>query len=329
MDETTHAITIDSFGGPEVLVPREIPMPVPGDDEVLVAVAAAGVNRPDVIQRMGNYPPPPGASPIPGLEFSGFVTARGANVTWPNVGDAVCALVAGGGYANYAVAPAATCLPVPAGFSMIEAAAIPETFFTVWTNIFQRGRLQPGETLLVHGGASGIGSTAIMLAHALGSRVFATVGNAAKAAAAEKLGAEKALDYTTTDFVTEIKALTNGRGVDVVLDIVGGDYTSRNLAVLAPEGRLVQIGTLQNGKTSLNLGVVMMKCLTILGSTLRPRPVAFKAAIGAAVHENVWPLFEAGTIRPLIDRTFPLDQACDAHRIMDANEVIGKLVLTT
>ena len=326
---TTTAVTIDHFGGPDVLIPREMPMPAYGDDDVLIAVDAAGVNRPDVSQRMGNYPPPPGASAIPGLELAGIVIARGKNVTTFAIGDAVCALVAGGGYARHAVAPAANTLPIPVGFSMIEAAAIPETFFTVWTNIFDRGRLVAGETLLVHGGASGIGTTAVALARARGSRVFVTAGGPEKTAACERLGAECAIDYQREDFVAVVKGLTDGRGVDVVLDIVGGEYLNRNLEALAVDGRLVQIGTLGGSKTSIDLSLVMRKRLTIMGSTLRPRPVEAKAKIAQAVHANVWPLFEAGTIRPLIDRTFPLEAAAEAHRMMDANKIVGKVVLTT
>jgi putative PIG3 family NAD(P)H quinone oxidoreductase len=325
----TEAVAISSFGGPEVLVPCTIPMPAFGDDDVLVAVDAAGVNRPDVSQRLGNYPPPPGASEIPGLEIAGRVVAAGKNVTTFGIGDAVCALVPGGGYARHAAVAAANALPVPAGFTMIEAAAIPETFFTVWTNVFDRGRLKAGESLLVHGGASGIGTTAIALAKACGARVFATASNAEKVAACEALGAERCIDYKHVDYVAAVHELTAGKGVDVVLDIVGGDYLDRNLEVLAIEGRLVQIGVLGGARAAINLHVLMRKRLSVVGSTLRPRPVADKAKIARAVHEHVWPLFEAGMIRPLIYRTFPLADAAGAHRLMDANAIVGKVVLTT
>jgi putative PIG3 family NAD(P)H quinone oxidoreductase len=323
------AIEIREPGEPDVLVPVERPKPVPADGEVLIRVAAAGVNRPDVFQRRGRYAPPPGASDIPGLEVSGTIEALGPGVSGVAVGDAVCALVSGGGYAEYCVAPAPQCLPVPRGMDVVTAAAIPETFFTVWTNVFQRGRLQPGESLLVHGGSSGIGTTAIQLAKARGSRVFATAGTPDKCAACERLGAERCVDYRTGDFVAVIRELTGGRGVDVVLDMVGADYFARNLDVLAVEGRLVEIATLHGVKAEVNLQAIMGRRLTITGSTLRPRPVADKAAIATELRQHVWPLLEAGTVKPIIHATFPLRDAAEAHRVMESSVHTGKLLLTT
>jgi putative PIG3 family NAD(P)H quinone oxidoreductase len=322
------AIEITEPGGPEVLVPVERPRPSPSAGEVLIRVAAAGVNRPDVFQRRGRYPPPPGASDIPGLEVSGTVEEVGAGVDAFHVGDAVCALVAGGGYAELCAAPALQCLPVPRGLDLIAGAAIPETFFTVWTNLFERGRLQPSEAVLVHGGSSGIGTTAIQLARARGSRVFATAGSPEKCDACERLGAERAIDYRREDFGAVVRELTAGRGVDVVLDMVGGDYFARNLEALAVEGRLVEIATLQGVKAELNIQTVMQRRLTITGSTLRARSVAEKAAIARAVHEHVWPLIEAGAVKPIIHATFPLRDAAAAHRVMESSTHIGKLVLT-
>src|SRR5438093_2116296 len=275
------AIEIREPGEPDVLVPAERPRPSPGSGEVLIKVGAAGVNRPDVFQRRGRYPPPPGASDIPGLEIAGTIEALGADVRDWRVGDPVCALVAGGGYAEYCLAPAPQCLPVPRGLPLSAAAAIPETFFTVWTNVFERGRLQPGESLLVHGGSSGIGTTAIQLGRAFGSRVFATAGSPEKCAACVKLGADQAIDYRREDFVAAIQAATGGKGVDVILDMVGGDYISRNLACLAVEGRLVQIAFLSGSKQEIDILPLMMKRLTLTGSTLRPRTVAQKGAIAA------------------------------------------------
>ncbi|BDE07925.1 NAD(P)H quinone oxidoreductase [Vulcanimicrobium alpinum] len=291
-------------------------------------MAAAGVNRPDVFQRLGAYPPPPGASPIPGLEVAGTIAARGARVTEFAVGDQVCALLSGGGYAAHAVAPAAQCLPIPRGVSMVEAAALPETTFTVWVNVFERARLQRGESLLVHGGASGIGTTAIQIAKARGARVFATAGGAEKRAVCERLGAERCVDYRDEDFVAVVREATGGRGVDVVLDIVGGEYTPRNLDVLAMDGRLTQVGTMRDAHAEVNLGIVMRKRLWITGSLLRPRSVAEKGAIAQAVLAEVWPLIESGAYRPVIDTTFPLERAADAHRRIDAGDHIGKIVLT-
>jgi putative PIG3 family NAD(P)H quinone oxidoreductase len=328
LPDSMCAIEIKAPGGPEVLVPALRPLPKPGKGEILVRVTAAGVNRPDVLQRQGGYPPPKGASDIPGLEIAGTVVGVGEGATRWEEGDEVCALVAGGGYAEYAVAPAPQCLPVPKGFSMADAASLPETYFTVWTNVFDRGRLQPGETFLVHGGASGIGTTAIQLARALGARVFATAGSAEKCAACEKLGAEKAVNYKTEDWVEVIKRVTGGEGVDVILDMVGGDYTPRNLELLRTDGRVVQIAFLRGNKTQIDLNPIMRKRLTLTGSTLRPRSVAEKAQIAQALRAKVWPLFESGKLRPVIHAKFPLAKAADAHAMMDADQHTGKIVLT-
>jgi putative PIG3 family NAD(P)H quinone oxidoreductase len=290
-------------------------------------VAAAGVNRPDVMQRLGKYPPPPGASDIPGLEIAGTIEAVGEGVTAWQVGDEVCALVAGGGYAEYCAAPAPQCLPLPRGLDVIEAAAIPETFFTVWTNVFDRGRLRPGESILVHGGSSGIGTTAIQLARATGSRVFATAGSAEKCAACERIGAERAINYRDSDFVAIVRELTGGRGVDVVLDMVGAEYFARNVDALATEGRLVEIATQRGAKAEINIATIMQRRLTITGSTLRARSVAEKGVVAAAVREHVWPLLESGAVKPIVHETFPLARAAEAHRRMEAGDHIGKLVL--
>jgi len=323
------AIEISRPGDPDVLVPVERPRPVPASGEVLIKVAAAGVNRPDVFQRRGRYPPPPGASDIPGLEVAGVVEEVGADVRDCRVGDGVCALVAGGGYAEYCVAPSPQCLPIPRGLDYVAAAAMPETFFTVWTNVFERGRLQPNDALLVHGGSSGIGTTAIQLARAFGSRVFATAGSAEKCAACERLGAERAIDYRAEDFVAIVRQLTGDRGVDVVLDMVGGEYFARNIDALATEGRLVEIATLQGVKAELNIQTIMQRRLTITGSTLRARPVADKGAIARALRIRVWPLVEAGAVKPVVHATFPLREAAEAHRVMESSAHIGKLVLVT
>lgn len=323
-----HAIEISQPGGPEVLQWVERPMPVPGPGEVLIRVSAAGVNRPDVFQRKGSYPAPPGASDLPGLEIAGEVVGGDVAAGSLQMGDAVCALVAGGGYAEYCTAPAMQCLPVPKGLSMIEAAALPETYFTVWSNVFDRGALAAGETLLVHGGASGIGTTAILLATALGHRVIATAGSDERVSAIEALGAARGINYRTQDFVTEIRSFTEGRGVNVILDMVAGDYTSRNIDCLADDGRIVIIALLGGTKSQVDCGQILRRRLTLTGSTLRARPVAFKAAIARSLHENVWPLLEAGTIRPVIHATFPLQEASQAHAMMDAGEQIGKIVLT-
>src|SRR3954454_1395522 len=290
------AIEIREPGEPDVLMPAERPMPAPAGGEVLIRVAAAGVNRPDVFQRRGRYAPPPGASDIPGLEVSGVIEALGSGVNGWRIGDAVCALVTGGGYAEYCVAPAPQCLPLPRGMDIVTAAALPETFFTVWTNVFQRGRLQANESLLVHGGSSGIGTTAIQLAKAKGARVFATAGTAEKCAACERLGAERAINYRDADFVAVVRELTAGRGVDVVLDMIGGDYFARNIEVLAVEGRLVEIATLHGVKAELNIQTIMVRRLTVTGSTLRPRPIAEKAAIASELLLQVWPLLESGAV---------------------------------
>jgi putative PIG3 family NAD(P)H quinone oxidoreductase len=323
-----NCIVLDGFGGPEVLKPGKRPIPAFGADEVLVKVAAAGVNRPDVLQRTGNYTPPPGASDLPGLEVAGTLAAVGSGVKDWKVGDAVMALVAGGGYAEYCAAPAPQCLPVPKGFSMVEAAAVPETFFTVWTNVFERGALKAGETFLIHGGSSGIGTTAIQLAHLFGAKVITTVGGADKAEACRKLGADLAINYREQDFVNEVMAATEKRGADLILDMVGGDYINRNLSCLAVDGRLVQIAFLQGAKAEINLAAVMMKRQTITGSTLRPRSVAQKGAIAAALKAQVLPLFEAGKAKPVIYRTLKLAEAAEAHRLMESSAHIGKIVLT-
>jgi putative PIG3 family NAD(P)H quinone oxidoreductase len=322
------AIEISRPGDPDVLVPVERPTPSPAPHQVLIKVAAAGVNRPDVFQRRGRYPPPPGASDIPGLEIAGTIERLGAGVHGFAVGDAVCALVAGGGYAEFCTAPAPQCLPIPRGLDITAAAAIPETFFTVWTNVFERGRLQSAESLLVHGGSSGIGTTAIQLARARGARAFATAGSAEKCAACERLGAERAINYRTEDFVAAVRDATSGRGVDVVLDMVGGDYFSRNLDVLAEEGRLVEIATLTGAKAELNIQTIMQRRLTITGSTLRARPVDEKGRIATAVRANLWPLLESGAVRPIVFKTFPLGEAAAAHALMESSHHIGKIVLT-
>jgi putative PIG3 family NAD(P)H quinone oxidoreductase len=322
------AIEISRFGDPDVLVPVERPRPTPAAGEVLIEVAAAGVNRPDLMQRRGGYPPPRGASDIPGLEVAGTIAEVGPEVQQWNVGDRVCALLAGGGYAEYCTAPALQCLPLPRGLDMTASAAVPETFFTVWDNVFERGRLQPHESILIHGGSSGIGTTAIQLAWVRGSRVFATAGSATKCAACEQLGAERAINYREADFVTVVKELTDRRGVDVVLDMVAGDYLPRNVDVLATEGRLVVIG-LQGGATGqLNLVPLLRRRLTITASVLRSRSVAEKGLVAEAVKANVWPLLESGAVKPIIYRTFPLRAAAEAHRLLESSEHIGKVVLT-
>jgi len=325
---TMACIEITAPGGPEVLVPATRPVPAPAAGEVLVKVAAAGVNRPDVLQRQGGYPPPPGASDIPGLELAGGIVALGPGVDGLAVGDQVCALVAGGGYAEYCPVPAPLALPLPAGFDMVMAAALPETTFTVWTNVFERGRLRAGERFLVHGGSSGIGTIAIQLARAFGADVLTTVGNAEKAAACRRLGARLAINYREQDFVAAVNEATDGAGVDLVLDMVGGDYLARNVSVLATEGRLVQIAFLQGSRVTFDFLPMMLKRLTITGSTLRPRTVAQKASIAAALRDKVWPLLEAGTVKPVIHATLPLAEAARAHAMMEEGRHIGKIVLT-
>jgi putative PIG3 family NAD(P)H quinone oxidoreductase len=323
------AIEIERPGGPDVMRPARRPAPRPARGEVLVRVGAAGVNRPDIMQRLGHYPPPAGASDIPGLEVAGTVTALGADTPRWRVGDRVCGLVAGGGYAEYCVVPGEHCLPIPRGLSIVEAAAIPETFFTVWTNVFERGRLTDGEWLLVHGGTSGIGTTAIQLGRAFGARVIATAGTEPKCDACLRLGAERAINYRDRDFVAEVKGSTGGRGVDVILDIVGGDYVARNLDALALDGRLVQIGLIGGSAARLSLVPVLRQRLTITGSTLRPRSVQEKGAIARALEARVWPLLEAGTVKPVIHARFPLERAAEAHRALERGDHIGKIVLTT
>ncbi len=327
LPETMTAIEIREPGGPEVLVLATRPLPSAGAGEVLVKVAAAGVNRPDVLQRSGGYPPPPGASDIPGLEIAGTVVALGDGVSDWREGDRVTALVTGGGYAEYCAAPAPQCLPIPGGLDAAEAAAIPETFFTVWSNVFDRGGLEAGETFLVHGGSSGIGTTAIQLARVMGARVFATAGSAEKCQACENLGAERAINYREEDFVEAVKQATDGKGVDLILDMVGGDYVARNIEALAPDGRLVYIAFLGGSKVEVNLLPMMLKRLTITGATLRPRPVECKAAIARNLKERVWPLIEAGELRPVMYKTFALSEAAEAHRLMESGAHIGKIVL--
>ena len=324
------AIEITSHGAPEVLVQGVRPDPVPGAGEVLIRVAASGVNRPDVLQRKGMYPVPPGASDLPGLEVAGVVEAGDAQALAAagfKVGDRVCALVAGGGYAQLCVAPIGQCLPVPAGLSDIEAASLPETFFTVWSNVFDRAHLQAGETLLIQGGSSGIGVTAIQMAKAAGATVIATAGSDQKCAACVKLGADHAINYRSADFVEEVKRITEGRGVDVILDMVAGAYVARELKCLAEDGRLVFIAVQGGVEAQIDAGVVLRKRLTITGSTLRPRSVAFKAAIAASLRATVWPWIEGKKIKPVIYKVFPAAQAAAAHTLMESNQHIGKLVL--
>lgn len=322
------AVEITAPGGPEQLKIGRRPTPQPGDGEVLVRVAAAGVNRPDVMQRQGRYPPPAGASDIPGLEVSGEVVALGPDVSGIAIGDRVTALLPGGGYAAYAVAAAPLCLPVPRGLSMVEAAALPETFYTVWTNLFDRGGLESGETVLVHGGTSGIGTTAIQLAAAWGARVFATAGSPEKARACERFGAARGIDYKAEDFAEVIRHETAGKGVDVILDMLGASYLARNLESLAIEGRLVVISLLGGARAEINLNVILSKRATLTGSTLRIRTVAQKATIAEALRRNVWPLLSEGRVRPIIHATFPLAEASLAHRLMESSQHIGKIVLT-
>jgi NADPH2:quinone reductase len=328
---TIKAIEITAFGAPEVLQLGERPMPTAGLGELLIRVAASGVNRPDVLQRTGNYPVPPGASDIPGLEVAGVIEQGDAQEMLHHgfkVGDRVCALVAGGGYAEYCVAPIAQCLPVPKGLSNVEAASLPETFFTVWSNVFDRGRLQAGETLLVQGGSSGIGVTAIQMAKAMGAQVLVTAGSAEKCAACLALGADHVINYKTHDFQDEVKRLTDGRGVDVILDMVAGAYVAKEIECLNEDGRLVIIAVQGGIKSEINAGLVLRKRLTVTGSTLRARPIAFKAAIAQACFKNVWPLIESGQIKPVIHSIFAAADAAKAHALMQSNQHIGKIVLT-
>jgi NADPH2:quinone reductase len=323
-----QVIEITKPGGPEVLRLARRPLPQPGPGEVLIEVAAAGVNRPDCFQRAGSYAPPPGASDLPGLEVAGTIVQLGAEVTQWRVGDLVCALTPGGGYAQYCVTPAGHCLPLPKGLGTVEAASLPETFFTVWINVFERAKLALGETLLVQGGGSGIGVTAIQMARAFGHRVFATAGSPEKCAECEKLGAERSINYHSEDFVEVVKTLTTGKGVDVILDMVGGDYVPRELKCLATDGRLSIIAFLGGSRTTLDMSDILYRRLTITGSTLRPRSVEYKTRIAAALRDKVWPLIEAGRIRPVIYRTFPLAEASKAHALMESGAHVGKIVLT-
>ena len=325
---TMNAMAISEYGGPEVLKPVTRPVPLPGPGEILIKVVAAGVNRPDVSQRQGKYPPPPGASDLPGLEVSGIVAAVGAGADRYKLGDKVCALVHGGGYAEYVTVHQSIALPVPASLTMIEAAAAPETFFTVWTNVFDRGRLQPGETLLVHGGSSGIGTTAIMLAKAWGATVFVTAGSDEKCAACVKLGADLAINYRTQDYVALARDATGGKGVDVILDMVGGPYVDRNFQLAAQNGRIVQIAVQGGYKVQVDIRPIQAKCLTYTGSTLRPRTVEQKGAISASLEKHVWPHVAQGRIKPVIDSTFAFADVAKAHARMETSEHIGKIVLT-
>ena len=328
LPNTMNFVDHGTGGGPEVLTPSTCATPMPKAGEVLVKVAYAGVNRPDCLQRSGRYPPPVGASPIAGLEISGEVIALGEGVTRWQVGDLLCALTNGGAYAEFATVPEGQALPIPKGFSMLQAAALPENFFTVWTNVFQRGKLKAGETILVHGGSSGIGLTAIQLAHAFGAKVFCTVGNSDKVAACLKAGAHTAINYNTQDFVEEVLQLTEQKGVNAILDMVGGSYMQRNLRALAIEGRLLQIAFLQPSKVEVDWVSLMTKRLTFTGSTLRPRSAQDKAQIASELHAQVWPLLEAGSVKPIIHQVFDLKNAAQAHALMESSKHIGKIMLT-
>ena len=325
--DTMTAIAISRPGGPEVLTPVKLPVPRPEGDQLVIRVAAAGVNRPDVMQRKGAYPPPPGAPETPGLEVAGRVVARGPDAARFAIGDEVTALVPGGGYAEYCLVAEPNAMPVPPGLTIVEAGALPETFMTVWTNVFERGALKEGETLLVHGGSSGIGTTAIMLAKAFRATVFVTAGSDDKCRACEKLGADLAINYRTEDFAARIAEATGGRGVDVILDMVGGDYVPRNIASAARDGRIVSIATQRGAKAEVDILAVMVKRLTLTGSTLRPRSIAEKAQICRALEREVWPLLSAGRVKPQIFRTFPLTAAAEAHAVMESGAHVGKLVL--
>lgn len=328
--KTMRQMAFDGVGGPEVLVARDAAVPQPGPGQVLVEVVAAGVNRPDCLQRQGAYPPPPGESHIPGLEIAGRIVALGAGVTGWRLGAEVCALVGSGGYAEYCVAAAELCLPRPRALTLIEAAGLPENYFTVFDNVFTRGKLARGETVLIHGGSSGIGSTAIQMAHQAGATVIATAGSAEKCDFCRSLGADHAIDYRAADFVAEVRRITGKRGVDVILDIVGGDYITRNISVLAFEGRLVQIAFLDSSKVAaFDFMPLMLRRLTITGSTLRPRSTALKAEIAASLREKIWPMLEDGRIAPRIDATFPLEQAGTAHALMETSTHMGKILLLT
>ena len=325
--ESMNYIQIEGYGDPDVLRLSSQSVPDPGLDEVLIRVEAAGVNRPDIMQRKGLYPPPPGATDVPGLEVSGIVVKTGKNVAEPKVGSQVCALVSCGGYAEYCLASASICLPVPEKISLEHAAGIPETFFTVWTNVFERGQLKSGETLLVHGGSSGIGTTSIQLGKAFGATVYTTAGTQEKCEYCKNLGADAAINYNENDFEAEIKTLTENRGVDVILDMVGGPYFPKNIKILAAEGRLLQIALMQGYKAEVDFRPLLMKRVTLTGSTLRPRSIKEKAEIARALRKEVWPLLDSGTIRPIIHQTFPLEKAADAHRLMESSSHIGKILL--
>jgi putative PIG3 family NAD(P)H quinone oxidoreductase len=328
LPKTMHAMAISQPGGPAVLQPQVRPVPEPGDSEILIHVAAAGVNRPDILQRSGAYPPPKGASDLPGLEVAGTVAAVGAEVTRFAVGDRVCALTAGGGYAEYVAVHASNALPVPAGLDLVRAAAIPETFFTVWHNVFERGGLGEGETLLVHGGSSGIGTTAIMIAKAFGASVIVTAGTPEKCEACRRLGADLAIDYRTGDWVAQVQAATGGRGADLILDMVGGPYVSMNLDAVAVDGRIVQIAFQQGSRMEIDLLRIMTKRIRYTGSTMRPQPISSKARIARGLEERVWPLLSAGRCLPVIHATFPLEEAASAHTLMESGAHVGKIVLT-
>jgi len=325
--QSMNYIQIEKHGDPGVLKLHSMPVPEPGPGEVLIKVAAAGVNRPDVMQRKGLYPPPPGATDVPGLEVSGTVVSVGQNVSKPPINSEVCALVTCGGYAEYCLAAASICLPVPEKISLVNAAGIPETFFTVWTNVFKRGQLKAGESLLVHGGSSGIGTTAIQLGKAFGATVYITAGTSDKCEFCNNLGADAAINYREQDFSVEIKRLTEGKGVNVILDMVGGPYFPKNIRLLADEGRLVQIALMQGSKAEVDFRSLLLKRVTLTGSTLRPRSVEEKTKIAHALQKNVWPLLESGAIRPIIHEIFPLKQASEAHRLMESSSHIGKILL--
>ena len=327
LPETMNCIEIPEPGGPEALKTTSRSVPTPAPSEVLIRVEVAGINRPDCIQRQGNYAPPPGTTDIPGLEVSGEIVAVGVDIKNWSVGDKVAALVAGGGYAEYVAAPFQQCLPIPNGLSMIEAAALPETFFTVWTNVFERGALKKGETLMIHGGSSGIGTTAIQIASQMGARVITTAGSADKCQACADLGAERTVNYREEDFVEAAREFGDGKGVDVILDMVGGDYIAKNIKSLAPDGRLVQIAFLQGSKVDINFMSVMLKRLTFTGSTLRPQSIERKGEIAAALIENVWPLISSGKIKPVIYKTFALNQVAEGHALMESSQHIGKIML--
>ncbi len=322
-------IQIEEHGDPEVLKLDSMPVPEPNPGEVLIRVAAAGVNRPDVMQRKGLYPPPPGATDVPGLEISGTVVSVGENVTEPAVGAEVCALVVCGGYAEYCLAAASLCLPIPKSLSLDDAAGLPETFFTVWTNVFERGQLKSGDSILVHGGSSGIGTTAIQLCKAFGAKVYTTAGTPEKCKFCEQLGADAAINYRKQDFSEEIKKLTDGKGVNVILDMVGGPYFPKNIRLLAVEGRLVQIALMQGSKAEVDFLSLLLKRVTLTGSTLRPRSIEQKTNIAQALRKNVWPLLDSGTVRPIIYKIFPLEQAAEAHILMESSTHIGKILLKT